>query len=203
MKGINRAYRRACRTAAIASLVACTFCAIQAQAAQLPRPMPTDPRMRQMLYDANQVFEVTSVYGYTTTIEFAPNERILNTALGDTIAWQIGRYRNHLVLKPVEPDAKTNLTVTTSSHVYYFNLSSSRNVADAVFAVRFVYPGDGNVGDDDAQDDSDAPLYVRPRVVNRNYLVSGNERVLGLQRIFDDGQFTYFLIAADRTKPYI
>jgi type IV secretion system protein VirB9 len=194
---------RVCRVAVIASLVAAACCVVEAQAAQLPRAMPTDPRMRQMPYDANQVYEVTSVYGYTTTIEFAQGERILNTAVGDTIAWQIGKYRNHLVLKPVEPDAQTNLTVTTSSHVYYFNLSSSKKASDAVFAIRFVYPGDGNVGDDDGSDAVPPSMYVPPRVVNRNYVVSGNERAMGLQRIFDDGQFTYFLTSADRTKPFI
>ncbi|SAL05214.1 conjugal transfer protein TrbG/VirB9/CagX [Caballeronia calidae] len=195
--------RQVYRVAVIAALLAGAACVVEAQAAQLPRAMPTDPRMRQMPYDANQVYEVTSVYGYTTTIEFAPSERILNTAVGDTIAWQIGKFRNHLVLKPVEPDAQTNLTVTTSNHVYYFNLSSSKKAADAVFAIRFVYPGDGNVGEDDVADGSASPMYMPPRVVNRNYLVSGNERALGLQRIFDDGQFTYFLTSVDRTKPFI
>ena len=30
-------------------------------------------------------------------------------------------------------------------------------------------------------------------MVNKNYQVSGNENMFGLQRVFDDGQFTYFL----------
>jgi len=39
--------------------------------------------------------------------------------------------------------------------------------------------------------------------VNKNYQVSGNEAQYGLQRVFDDGQFTYFLTDASKAKPSI
>ncbi|OTP78492.1 Forms the bulk of type IV secretion complex that spans outer membrane and periplasm (VirB9) [Caballeronia sordidicola] len=155
------------------------------------------------MYDPNQVYEITGVYGYATTIEFAPGEKILNKATGDSIGWEIKKFRNHLVVKPVEADARTNLTVTTSNHVYYFRLSSSKDPRAATYAVRFTYTNDSNdAGGDDGSDVSDASN-TQPRMVNKNYEVSGDERSFGLQRVFDDGQFTYFLTAAGQAKPSI
>lgn len=180
-----------------------------AHAAKNPRCLATDSRVCQLVYDPNQVYEITGVYGYTTTIEFAPGEKILNKAIGDSIAWQVLKFRNHIVLKPTEPNARTNLTITTSNHVYYFRLSSSNDPKRATYGVQFVYTNDdaeGKGGDGDNGNDgwgsSDAS-YAPPRVVNKNYQVSGNEAQYGLQRVFDDGQFTYFLTDASKAKPSI
>ncbi|QCP55124.1 type VI secretion protein [Trinickia violacea] len=178
-----------------------------AHAAKVPRALETDRRVREVRYDPNQVYEVTSTYGYTTTIEFGANERILNSALGDTIGFEVGKFRNHLVLKPVEADAQTNLTVTTSAHVYYFHLTSSRSAAGAVYVVRFIYPDNGDLGDVGSGDGNGSGYAaggdMQPRVVNRDYQVSGDERSFGLQRVFDDGQFTYFLTVGNKPKPMI
>jgi type IV secretion system protein VirB9 len=175
---------------------------VNAHAAKYPRPLITDARVRQVVYDPNQVYEVTGVYGYATTIEFAPGEKILNKAIGDSIGWEIKKFRNHLVVKPVEADARTNLTVTTSNHVYYFRLSSSKDPRSATYVVRFTYPNDNDDGGDDASGVSDAS-YTQPRVVNKNYEVSGDDKSFGLQRVFDDGQFTYFLTATGHAKPSV
>lgn len=189
--------------------------AVPARAATQPRCLSTDHRVCTLTYDANQVFEITGVYGYTTTIEFAPGEKIENKAIGDSIAWEVKRFQNHVVLKPTEPNARTNLTITTNRHVYYFRLSSTRDVARATFGVRFAYPdsgGDGwsNVPDVDssgragAGDSGNSGGWdAEPRVVNKNYVVSGNEAQFGLQRVFDDGQFTFFLTDANKSKPQI
>ncbi|MGY6157396.1 TrbG/VirB9 family P-type conjugative transfer protein [Paraburkholderia graminis] len=183
--------------------IACAVMGVNAQAAKNPRCVITDNRVCQLQFDPNQVYEITGVYGYATTIEFAPGEKILNKAIGDSIGWQVLKFRNHLVLKPVEPDARTNLTVTTSNHVYYFRLSSSKNPERATYAVRFLYPADGNDGwGDDSGGVSDAS-YSQPRMVNKNYQVSGDENSFGLQRVFDDGQFTYFLTTVGKPKPSI
>jgi type IV secretion system protein VirB9 len=188
------------------------LCGAPVRAATLPRCLSTDHRVCTLTYDANQVFEVTGVYGYATTIEFAPGEKIENKAIGDSIAWEVKRFKNHVVLKPTEPNAKTNLTITTNRHVYYFRLSSAKDPAHVTFGVRFVYPdagddgwsyvpdsGPGTRGGSTESNASD----LEPRIVNRNYVVSGSEARYGLQRVFDDGQFTYFLTDSSKPKPWV
>ncbi|PRH40425.1 type VI secretion protein [Burkholderia vietnamiensis] len=171
-------------------------------AASFPRSLATDPRIKQLQFDPNQVVEVVGVYGNVTTIQFAPGERILNKAIGDSIAWQTRKFRNQIAIKPVEADARTNMTVTTDRNVYYFNLSSTKDASKATYAVRFVYPKAED--DDDGDPDGAAPSgFQQPRFVNSDCLVSGREDAFGLQRVADDGQFTYFLFAADKSKPAI
>ena len=193
--------------ASIGGVMACTLAGLSPSvlAARAPHPLSSDSRVREIIYDPNQVYELTGVYGYATTVEFAPGEKILNTAVGDTIGWEIKKFRNHLVLKPVEDDARTNLTVTTNSRVYYFRLSGSKNVNNVTFAVRFVYPGQPSDKQTDGDDTATAGDlgFSPPRLVNRNYKVSGDERQFGLQSVGDDGQFTYFLFKADKAKPNV
>lgn len=186
--------------------------ALPVHAASTPRCLSTDHRVCTLTYDANQVFEITGVYGYATTIEFAPGEKIENKAIGDSIAWEVKRFQNHVVLKPTEPNARTNLTITTNRHVYYFRLSSSKDTARATFGVRFVYPDAGGDGWSSVPDADVSGRTVsgdpngwdgEPRVVNRNFVVSGNEAQFGLQRVFDDGQFTFFLFNASKSKPLV
>ena len=185
---------------------------VPVHAATQPRCLSTDHRVCTLTYDANQVYEVTGVYGYATTIEFAPGEKIENKAIGDSIAWEVKRFKNHVVLKPTEPNARTNLTITTNRHVYYFRLSSAKDAAHVTFGVRFVYPDSGDDGWSNVPDTSASSRAgsaesnsseLEPRVVNRNYVVSGNEAQYGLQRVFDDGQFTFFLTDANKPKPSI
>ncbi|AOI94130.1 type VI secretion protein [Burkholderia pseudomultivorans] len=191
----NSMNRAAALTAAVLML-ACTTAA----AASFPRSLATDPRIKQLQFDPNQVVEVVGVFGNVTTIQFAPGERILNKAIGDSIAWQTRKFRNQIAIKPVEADARTNMTVTTDRNVYYFNLSSTKDPSKATYAVRFVYPKPEE--DDDSDTDVSATGgFQQPRFVNSDYLVSGNEEAFGLQRVADDGQFTYFLFSADKSKP--
>ena len=202
-----RAIYRKLVAASLGGVVACTLAGLSPSvlAARAPQPLLSDSRVREIIYDPNQVYELTGVYGYATTVEFAPGEKILNTAVGDTIGWEIKKFRNHLVLKPVEDNARTNLTVTTNSRVYYFRLTGSKNINNVTFAVRFVYPGqpsDKQTDGDDATASGD-PAFAPPRLVNRNYKVSGDERQFGLQSVGDDGQFTYFLFKADKAKPNV
>ncbi|WP_321959242.1 TrbG/VirB9 family P-type conjugative transfer protein [Burkholderia cenocepacia] len=187
------------RNAAIAAAVLMAACA-SAAAASFPRSLATDPRIKQLQFDPNQVVEVVGVYGNVTTIQFAPGEKILNKAIGDSIAWQTRKFRNQIAIKPVEADARTNMTVTTDRNVYYFNLSSTKDASKATYAVRFVYPKAEE--DEDGEAEGSAPVgFQQPRFVNSDYLVSGSEEAFGLQRVADDGQFTYFLFAADKSKP--
>jgi type IV secretion system protein VirB9 len=179
-----------------------------ALAAKSPRPTAADQRIRQVVYNSSEVYEVTGSYRFTTTIEFEKGETVQYLTLGDTIAWQAHPMGHRVHLKPVEPKAVTNLTVVTDRRTYYFRLTAvmPKDKLDATFLLRFTYPPEGDLavnpgairkaGDSAAKHD----LATRVKVRNCNYSVSGS-RSIKLVRACDDGLFTYLEFADNAALP--
>jgi type IV secretion system protein VirB9 len=185
----------------LCATLAAACAAAPAQAAKTPRPLITDSRIKQVMFDPNQVYEVVANYGYQTVLEFAKDEVVLGRALGDTIAWQTRFRQNLFFLKPTELNAATNLTVLTNKHTYYLMLSSSHKARTRTFLVRFVYPET-----DDLMLTALPPAMVKgkgltPQQLNLDYGVSGDKAAVALKRVFDDGQFTYFGFEAQAEIP--
>ena len=67
-------------------LVALAIASHTGLAARIPQPTATDQRIRQVVYNASEVYEVTGSYRFTTTIEFEQGETVQYLTLGDTIA---------------------------------------------------------------------------------------------------------------------
>lgn len=158
-----------------------------------PRELGTDNRITQVSYSPNEVYELTGTYGYQTTVEFEAGETIKIASIGDSIAWQVVPLGNRLFLKPVERKAMTNLTVVTDKRAYYFRLRAQRGGAP-IYLLRFRYGG--NITKHAAALQSTANVRVTSlsgnfENMNLDYYIAG-DRKIGLKRVFDDGQFTYF-----------
>lgn len=181
-----------------------------AYAAKTPKSIITDERVKELAYDPNQVFEVTANYGYQTAIEFAPDEQIKVVVIGDSIAWQTQNFENSLFIKPVENNAATNLTIVTNGNngkrTYYFKLHSAAPTKAMTFAVRFVYPNQnhavGMAGSTNAGSTHHANIIaLDPLKLNFDYGVAGDKSTIPLSKVFDDGQFTYFLFEHNAEIP--
>lgn len=155
-------------------------------AAQTPSPLGTDQRIRQVMFNPDQVYEVTSTFGFQTAIEFSPQETVQVTSIGDSIGWQVVPSGNKLFLKPVANDAVTNMTVVTDKRTYYFNLIALRSEAlgSLTYLIRFNYP-------------EAPPIYSglsrgpkNPDDLNFNYKVKQDKKMAPVIA-FDDGEFTY------------
>lgn len=187
---------------ACAFAVSVLMALMPAHASKIPRSLATDARVKQVLYDANQVYEIVGTYGYQTSVEFALDEKVKVVSLGDSIAWQTVPYQNRLFLKPVEPNAATNLTVITDKRTYYFTLTSAKKPAPMTFLVRFVYPN-AHITVPDRANDVPQPNGPAPARRNLDYGTSGDRTAIPLKRVFDDGQFTYFLFDSDAEIPSV
>lgn len=102
---------------------------------------PADPRLQTIVFNENRVFTIPGKVKVQTTIRFAPDEVIENVAIGDSNAWQVqpNQAQSVLFVKPLEPSARTNLTVITSQRVYLFDLvASPRN--QPLYVMQFRYP---------------------------------------------------------------
>ena len=180
--------------AAVALTAATLLGAGEVHASQTPRPGAVDPRIRTVDYNPDQVTLLRGYFGYQMMLEFAPDERIENVSIGDALAWQVtpNRRANLLFLKPIAPDAATNMTVVTDRRRYAFELSARKAVpgrsADMAFVVRFIYPPEPVQLVVAA---APPPPPAPPERRNTAYTYTGSRGSLP-SLVFDDGQFTYF-----------
>jgi len=191
---------------AVAAVAGASFLfVVPVHAAKTPHALVTDQRIKQVAYDPNQVYEIVGTYGYQTTIEFAPDEHIKVRTIGDSIAWQTVLNGSRVFVKPVEPNAATNMTIVTNKRTYFFKLNSATKQRDMTFLVRFIYPntsmmdlvsgGSQNQGGDRTVKGFD------PSTLNMNYSSAGDKKAIQLKRVFDDGEFTYFLFDKNTEIP--
>lgn len=111
------------------------------------QPITSDSRIKTFVYNPNEVFTITTHYGYQSNVEFGHKETIDTISVGDRVAWQVIPAGGRLFIRAMEENARTNMTVVTNKRAYQFDLRSSS--ANAVFGseeltyvVRFFYPGD-------------------------------------------------------------
>lgn len=192
-----------CRTLTLAAaLLACAAAPAQAR----------DMRLTQRLYDPDEVVRIDGRIGVQATVAFAEDEHIENIAVGDAESWQItpNKRANLLFVKPLAATARTNMTVVTDRHTYYFDLVASPRAAAPVYALRFTYPAEPKrapapaVALTDAEREAlngdQAP--VDPARLNFAWRKTGAARLLPA-RLYDDGQSTYAVWAADVPVPAI
>jgi len=162
---------------------------------QYPTSTPIDPRIKVIVYAPDDVFSYTGFYGYQAIMEFADDEVIDTISMGDTVAWQLVPSGKRLFIKPVEPEATTNMSIITNKRLYNFVLHAkdATNIDDPemTFLLKFIYPDEG-VGNVIQQfSTSGKPDFSEPGKYNFNYTISGDPSISPTQ-IFDDGEFTYF-----------
>lgn len=165
-----------------------------------PTAYPTDIRIKKVRYEENNVVPIKGMTFTTTQIQFGERERIVDIEGGDSTAWMVTYHpelSNMLFIKPTTLNSKTNLTVITNQHAYYFHLISNKTLEmpllQQTYALKFVYPPTP------VNNHSTTPV---PRVLNTAYRFSGSPQLVPLH-VFDDGQFTYFELSAKSTAPAI
>ena len=166
--------------------------AVPAQA-QMP-----SAHVQTVYWDPDQIINITGAPGWQITVEFAPDERIENVAIGDALAWQVvpnQRARN-LFLKPLLKNAATNMTVFTDRRRYIFALDTGPRRASTPWVVRFEYPPPPVVLT------AEVVAEQTPVIENSNYAKAGDAGLLPA-RIWDDGRMTYFEFAEDVAIPAI
>jgi len=134
------------RSLMILALLATVFPA----AGTFAQPIVSDSRIKTFVYNENEVFNVTTHYGYQANIEFGNKEEIETVSVGDRVAWQIVPAGRRLFIRAMEENAHTNMTIVTSKRAYQFDLRSSDSDAvygseELTYVVRFFYPEEGGL----------------------------------------------------------
>lgn len=107
-------------------------------------PVTTDSRIKTLVYNANEVYELKFHYGYQSYIEFAGGEEVEMISIGESFAWRLTPAGKRLFVRPLEIGAHTNMTVITNKRTYQFDIASAeydgRADEELVYIVRFYYP---------------------------------------------------------------
>lgn len=197
---MTRFTRCMCLLIALLTLGALTPSAAMAQS------ITTDSRIKTLVFSPNDVFAITTHYGYQSNIEFGEKESIETISVGDRVAWQISPAGRRLFIRAMEENAHTNMTVVTNLRAYQFDLRSSS--ADAVFGsaeltyvVRFFYPDEAASPRFAAatmvppppvtRSNAPEPLGAPPSPYNYRYTFSGPTAIAPV-KIYDDGKMTFF-----------
>jgi type IV secretion system protein VirB9 len=100
-----------------------------------------DDRLQTLVYNDAAVVRIDGKVKVQTTIKFAPDEVVENVAIGDSGAWQVqpNKAQTILFIKPLEPAARTNMTVVTDKRTYLFDLVASPKNAP-LYVLQFRYP---------------------------------------------------------------
>ena len=175
----------------------------------LPRPGRVDSRVRDVVYNRDNVTAIDATYGTSTMIELQADEKIETLALGDSLAWKVepNRKGDIIFVKPVDKNAHSNLNVVTSKRVYSFLLRSNTHPpGQQIYAVRFRYPEDEANGKllTAARERAAYPNLKSLNIANANsdygYKgASGNKPVA----VFDDGTKTWFRFEGETPAIYI
>ena len=170
-----------------------------------------DSRIVTLPWKANVVHRVTARGGVQAAIAFGADEHIENVAIGDANLWQVtpNKRVNMLFIKPLRAHARTNLTVVTDSHTYFFDLVAAPG-APPLYMLRFAYPEVAKptpppaplTAEESAIAKGDAPPPLDPSALDFGWAVRGNHR-LAPARVFDDGRDTYLAWGEHATLPAI
>ena len=225
----HRTFEIVKRSTAIASIFLAGGLLAQSAAAEVfPRAISEDGRIKTVTYSETDVIQLQGVYGFQTTIKFAPFEKIQNISMGDSIAWQIvpNKAGNILFVKPVEERARTNMTVITDRRIYNFDLSTEASAMagarPGTYLLTFNYPQDTVLEYSDSLS-SGLPLTYNPAApfgarttvsetgvssagapldLNFDYAFKGDE-IIAPRMVFDNGEFTYFRFSDTTDVPAI
>lgn len=166
--------------------------------ATLPQPGSVDPHIQHVFYDPQQVVSLHGAVGWQIVIEFAPDERIENVSIGDSLAWQVtpNKRAKALFLKPLRRNGgNTNMTVLTSLRRYAFALSIGPRLPLSPWVLNFDYPRP-------IVETIPEPPPPPQAKLNFAYSVAGDPSVLPA-RVWDDGRQTYFEFAEEIAFPAI
>jgi type IV secretion system protein VirB9 len=166
-----------------------------------------DKRIRTLAYDPDHIVQILGRSGIQSTIEFAPDERIENVAVGDSSKWQITP--NHraslLFVKPLAERSRTNMTVVTDRRTYMFDLVAGDKWTTPVYALKFSYPNEPKpveAAPGPVQQAAAAPAEPTATMTADKLHFDWNKKGSGKllpTRVFDDGASLY--LAWDKATP--
>ncbi len=178
--------------------------------ANINQPVAVDSRIKTLVYNPNEVFQLKFIVGYQSMIEAESDESIELILFGDPLPWNVKILNRRIFIKALDPGVKTNMTIITTKRTYLLEISSS-NLEDEsfddqlVYVVRFMYPEvevDApklhKVRKPHLTSSLPQPGSIKPeKIINKleginlQYTFAGNAERITPERVFDNGKSTF------------
>lgn len=163
-------------------------------------------------YADGGIYQIEAATFHETAIELQPGETLTGQSLptaGDTARWTLtatkaGAAPNEivvLIVKPLEADIETNMTITTNRRLYNVLLHSSEHTYMPL--VGWLYPQDeaqrrnSLFETTEATETKPEALAVEPEKLNFDCAVSGSDVPWRPIRVYDDGSKTYLQMSPE------
>ncbi len=157
-------------------------------------------------YSEGSLYQVYASPGRITDIMLQSGEDLVAVSAGDTTRWIVGdttsaagaAQRVHVLIKPVRPDLKTNLLITTNRRTYLLELTATTDTWMA--SVSWEYPHDrlAALRAETQRATAAAPIAqgIPLERLRFRYDISGDTPSWRPLRAFDDGQHVYIQFPA-------
>ncbi len=186
-------------------------------------PTTIDSRIKTIVYNPNEVIELTFHYGFQSFIEFEEDEEIEVISLGESFPWKITPVGKRMFIRPLQINTNTNMTIITSKRTYMFQLKSDsyegKGDEELIYVVRFFYPDNNpkiptmenkkyngldslNMANQ-AEKESVLENFKKGTTLNFDYSMTGENKSIKLRKAFDDGVNTYFEFGDQNLIPAI
>lgn len=162
-------------------------------------------------YSPGGLYQVYAAVGQVTDIMLQEGETLSDTgavAAGDTVRWVIGEAssgtgstrRTHILVKPTDPQLKTNLVINTDRRTYHVEIRST--AATYMASVGWSYPQDEliavrvSVAAANMLAATQVQVGIDPAKLDFAYRLTGDNPPWRPVQVFDDGAKTYLLFPA-------
>ncbi len=173
-----------------------------------PKPGQTDPRVRQVVYNENDVIKLVGYVGYQTHLKLAENEEFIGVGAGDTGGLDITANGNDTWVKPKALLVRTNFDLKTNKRVYHFDYETRsdppKRKNSMIYSITFQYP------EDEAEQRTllttqqrlKNKLNAKAGKTNRDYWYCGYDSMKPVEA-YDDGVQTHLRFSAYAEFPAI
>lgn len=160
-------------------------------------------------YTEGALYRLYASPGQVSDIALQPGESLVSVSAGDTVRWVVGdtasgsgaTARAHVLVKPVNPNIRTNLMIATDRRTYHLELESTSGSYMAALSWR--YPQDelaGITARNAAAREADAASIdqgLSLDALNFGYRISGDKPAWTPVRVFDDGRQVFIQMPPD------
>ena len=158
-------------------------------------------------YSSGALYRLYAAVNQVSDVAMQPGEKLVSVSTGDTVRWIVGDTTSgegataqvHILLKPVAPDLKTNLLITTERRTYHLELESTE--ATYMSSLSWTYPEDELIAikkRNEAVSGTDSVPLVGVESfdqLNFRYRIEGRAS-FAPARVFDDGAKVYIQFAS-------
>jgi len=153
-------------------------------------------------FSEGALYRLYGAVNQVSDVALQPAEKLVAVSAGDTVRWIVGDTTSgegtaqqvHILVKPIAPELKTNLLITTERRVYHLELESTE--ATYMSSLSWTYPQDELIAirkrNAEATSVQDVAIEGAQNFDNLNfrYRVAGAASFMPA-RVFDDGAKVY------------